>query len=177
MRLLVLFLALIASLFCSQALAEQSGCCAGCGQQCCLKPMCRLVCEKKIEVQVVYDCLCEDFCTLGPSKKCGEVCEPDCCGHTKKRTVWQPTCGHVRHRHVLLKHEVETQVPHYKCVVEYVCDRCCCCEGRLPASEAARLESVAVEQNVAAAGNVPVKNVALPAPEAPSRFWSALFGK
>ena len=26
--------------------------------------------------------------------------------------------------------ECEKEVPHYKCVVEYVCQRCCCCDGR-----------------------------------------------
>src|SRR5688572_33509465 len=77
------------------ATAEEHGCCNGCGQHCCLKPVCRLKCEPKTVVEVVYDCRCEDFCTMGPSQKCGEVCEPDCHGHVKKHTLWKPSCGHV----------------------------------------------------------------------------------
>jgi hypothetical protein len=132
------------------ALAHEPGCCASCQQRCCLKPVCRLVCEPKIEVEVCYDCHCEDFCTMGPSKKCGEVCEPDACGHGhKKRTLWQPSCGHVRHRHVLVRHEIEREVPHYKCVVEYVCDRCCTCDGRVPCEQAGRLQELAAQKNAA----------------------------
>jgi hypothetical protein len=177
--LLVLFVLVTGPLL-SSAIGEEHGCCAGCQQHCCLKPVCRLVCEPKTIVEVVYDCHCEDFCTPGPSKKCGEACEPDCCGNAKKRTLWQPSCGHVRHRHVLVKLEMEREVPHYKCVVEYVCDRCCCQEGRAPCDQASRLGAAAVAMNTAAEKPARVENVndtsaAEPAPR--KLFWPALFGK
>jgi hypothetical protein len=181
MRTRLLELAVLIVSLASFAAAEEHGCCSGCGAQCCLKPVCRLVCEQKSEVEVVYDCHCEDFCTMGPSQKCGHVCEPDCHGHTKTRTLWQPSCGHVRRRHVLVRHEVAKEVPHYKCVVEYVCDRCCCQGGRVPCDEASRLEAAAQEMNAAAdqqAGHGPA--IAPEPPAAPpkrSLLWVVLFGK
>jgi hypothetical protein len=164
-------LILFASSFALSAQAEEQGCCAGCGHHCCLKPVCRLVCEPKTIVEVVYDCQCEDFSTMGPSRKCGEVCEPDCCGHPKTRTLWQPSCGQVRHRHVLIKHEIAKEVHHYKCVVEHVCDRCCCQCGRVPCDEASQLGAAAEEMNAAA------QEASAPQAAAPKRpfFWSALF--
>jgi hypothetical protein len=157
---------------------EEHGCCHGCGNHCRLKPVCRLVCEPKTIVEVVYDCRCEDFCTPGPSKKCGEVCETDCCGHQHKRIVWQPSCGKVRHRHVLLKHECEKQVPHYKCVVEYVCDRCSCCDGRVPCDQASHLSMQAGQMNAAAEKGIAPADSKPPASEARRNLlWPISWGK
>lgn len=160
--------------------AEEIGCCHGCGNnKCHLKPVCRLVCETKKVVEVVYDCECEDFCVPGPSKKCGEVCEKDCCGHDHKRILWQPSCGKVHHRHVLVKHECEKEVPHYKCVVEYVCERCCGCAGRVPCDQAAQLAVQADKLNVAAEKDTKVAVNQQPAP-AESRLkllWPISWGK
>ncbi len=85
--------------------------CDGCG--CCahVRKVCRIVCEWEEVKKVTYGCEREDFCIPGRSKKCGcrEIC----------------TCGQVRTRRKLVKHEEVKRVPKYKCVVEYLCPHCC----------------------------------------------------
>ena len=68
-------------------------------------------CTTKDVVETVYDCECEDFALLGPSKKCHVPCScPDgCCdkgcGH-HDHVVWKPGhCGKPRTRKVLVKYE------------------------------------------------------------------------
>lgn len=146
MRYLIFFLVLLAG---PAALAEPRGCCEGCGQPCCLQPVCRLVCEQKTVREVCYDCRCEDFCVMGPSQKCGHVCETDCYGQSHQRILWKPSCGHVRQRHMLIKQEIAKEVPHYKCVVEYVCSSCCRQGGRLPCDHAGQLNAQAEALNAA----------------------------
>lgn len=85
--------------------------CHQCGSCNHVRKVCRIVCEIEEVKEVVYDCECEDFCIPGPLQKCGcrEVC----------------TCGKVRTRRKLVKHEVIKKVPKHKCVVEYLCSPCC----------------------------------------------------
>lgn len=183
MRYLIVGVLLIACPDAPVALAEQHGCCDGCGQSCCLQPVCRLVCEPKTITEICYDCCCEDFCVMGPSKHCGHVCETDCNGHVHKRIQWQPSCGHVRQRHVLIKQEIVKEVPHYKCVVEYVCPSCCSQCGRQSRDHAGQLNSRAEALNAAAKKLVPAatKNATDPQaefvarPANRSQFWPVLF--
>lgn len=93
--------------------------CEQCGN-CCMKPVCRVVCEMKKVPDIQYKCVCEDFCLPGPSQKCG--CKSI------------PTCGCPRTRVKLVKIEGVKEVPTYKCVVEYICCKCC----QQPAEEPAK---------------------------------------
>jgi hypothetical protein len=86
----------------------------------------------------VYDCKCEDFCVPGKSKKCVEECAADCTSpHGKDcHTVWQPTCGKVHQRTLLIKYPVKKMVPTYRCEVVYMCDTCCGhCTGGAPVEQ------------------------------------------
>ena len=98
--------------------------CPKCG--CCnLKKCCKLVPEVKKVPKTVYDCKCEDFCVPGKSKCLGTKCVKDCDGcHEEK--VWQPNCGCVRTRTVLVKKTEMVEKCGFKCVVETVCTRCGC---------------------------------------------------
>jgi hypothetical protein len=111
----------------SFAEAGDHGSCTSCGCHCGLKPVCRLVCEMKEVTEWCYDCKCEDFCVPGPSKKCGEECQPDCTSpHGKScHTLWQPSCGKAHQRTLLIKYPVKKLVPAYRCEVVHMCDRCC----------------------------------------------------
>jgi hypothetical protein len=94
----------------------------GCRQHC--KKVCRLVCGKKKEIKIEYSCECEDFCVPGRSVKCGEKCECNRLGIKCCHAVLKPVCAEVRTKRVLVKKEVEKEVPDYKWVVEEVCCHC-----------------------------------------------------
>jgi hypothetical protein len=102
-------------------------CCAHCGCQCRLKPVCRIVCDKKEVKETVYECQCEDFCVPGPSKPAGCYCDtdPNCPCHAEQKPIYKPCWCDMFHRKKLTKKEVTKEVPVYKCVVEYVCADCC----------------------------------------------------
>jgi hypothetical protein len=102
-------------------------CCAHCGCHCCLKPVCRIVCETKEVKETVYECACEDFCVPGPSKQVGCYCEtdPNCPCHIEQKPIYKPCWCDMFHRKKLVKKEIVKEVPVYKCVVEYVCADCC----------------------------------------------------
>lgn len=166
------------TLFATRATAEELSCCSGCGCRCCLKPVCRLVCEMKEVKETVYDCKCEDFCVPGPSEHCGKQCECDCQSpHGKScHILWKPTCGKVHSRHILTKHDVVKKVPTYRCEVVYVCDKCCghggCCASVGPQ---ASLPEAAIE------APVPPPSVAPPtakiASPKKSMFLTSIFKK
>jgi hypothetical protein len=94
----------------------------GCQQHC--KKVCRLICGTKKEVKPVYCCECEDFCVPGPSVRCGVQCECNRLGIKCCHAVYKPTCAEVRTKKVLVKKEIEKEVPAYKWVVEEVCCQC-----------------------------------------------------
>jgi hypothetical protein len=94
----------------------------GCQQHC--KKVCRLICGTKTEVKPVYCCECEDFCVPGPSVRCGVKCECNRLGIKCCHATYKPTCAEVRTKKVLVKKEVEKEVPAYKWVVEEVCCQC-----------------------------------------------------
>ena len=94
----------------------------GCKQHC--KKVCRLICGKKKEVKTEYSCECEDFCIPGRSVKCGVKCECNRLGIKCCHAVLKPVCAEVRTKRVLIKKEVEKEVPAYKWVVEEVCCEC-----------------------------------------------------
>lgn len=87
------------------------GCCHHCGCNCHVKKVCKLICEDKKVPEISYDVKCEDICLHGHSHKCG--CE------------WIPTCKRVKTIKKLVKHESTKVVPHYKCIVETYCSKCC----------------------------------------------------
>ncbi len=103
-------------------------CCAHCGchSNCC--KVCRLVPDVKKVPKVTYTCECEDFCVPGRSEHCVTYDE---CGN--KQHCYAPTCGKVRTRTKLVKHETMVEKPGYKCVVESLCGACaanCNCNGK-----------------------------------------------
>ncbi|MBI1247877.1 hypothetical protein GC197_08500 [bacterium] len=121
-----------------QVVVGEPNCCGHCSCQATCQKRTRIVCEMKKVKKKVFDCECEDICTVLPSsmlpdslfgislwgKKhvgCGEVgcsdCAQGCC--TKA-----PVAGHCRTRKILVVKTVTEQVPVYKCVVEYCCDSC-----------------------------------------------------
>ena len=92
-----------------------------------MKPVCRIVCEMKEVKETCYSCKCEDFCVPGKSECVGHHPECDCCGCVKMKPTYKPCwCAHFC-RKKLYKKEIVKLVPHYKCVVEYVCCRGCGC--------------------------------------------------
>jgi hypothetical protein len=70
---------------------------------------------KKV-TKVEYSCECEDFCVPGRGEK---ICQ-DCC----REPAYKPASAEVRTKKKLIKHEVITEEPTYKWVVERVCDEC-----------------------------------------------------
>jgi hypothetical protein len=94
-------------------------CCDHCGCQAACQKVCRVVCETKQVPKITYDCECEDFCVPGPSQ-CATVCDE--CGH--KHNVYTPTCGRLRTRTKMIKHETFEEKVVYKWVVENVCCSC-----------------------------------------------------
>jgi hypothetical protein len=81
------------------------------GQKCQVKKVCRVVCEEKAVKTPKYTVECEDFCVPGRSQKHG-------CAHI-------PTGGCVRTRKTLVKTEEVKKVLSTRCVVAYLCERCC----------------------------------------------------
>lgn len=94
----------------------------GCQQHC--KKVCRLICGTKKEVKPVYCCESEDFCVPGPSVKCGVQCQCNRLGIKCCHAAYKPSCAEVRTKKVLVKKEIEKEVPAYKWVVEEVCCHC-----------------------------------------------------
>ncbi|HUY93008.1 MAG TPA: hypothetical protein VMV10_30035 [Pirellulales bacterium] len=98
--------------------------CDHCGCQRHCKKVCRLVCGKKKEIKIEYECESEDFCLPGRSVKCGQVCERNRLGIKCCHAVLKPVCAQVRTRNVLVKKQSEKEVPDYNWVVEKVCCHC-----------------------------------------------------
>ena len=86
------------------------------------------------------------FLHPGRSDRCVTYDE---CG--KRQEVFTPTCGCVRTRKKLVKHEKVTEVPTCKCVVENMCDAC----SKKCAAQNAALRSSEL------AGNIPVESPAV----------------
>lgn len=118
-------------------------CCDHCGCQSDCYKVCRPVCEIKKVPKVTYGCECEDFCV--PGKSCRSVVCDEC---GNKKHVYTPTCGEVRTRTRLVKHENMVDKVTYKWVVETVC---CGCRERCVAAEKAGqpLEPAVTAQTVA----------------------------
>jgi hypothetical protein len=78
----------------------------------------------------------------------------------------------------LIKYEVPKEVPHYECVVEYVCDHCCNQCGRVPCDQAARVGAAAEQLNASAdAGGAAPQVAEAEKPAKRQLFWPALFGR
>lgn len=118
---MVLALALAATASAGEASQRYCGHC-GCQRHC--KKVCRLICGTKKETKTEYECQCEDICIPGRSVKCGEKCECNRLGIKCCHAVLKPVCGKVRTKRVLVKKQVEKEVPDYKWVVEKVCCHC-----------------------------------------------------
>jgi hypothetical protein len=78
-----------------------------------------VVCETKKVPKTEYSCECEEFCVPGKSIRTTECDE---CGH--KQHVYTPTCGKLRTRTKLVKHETFVEKKSYKWVVENLCCDC-----------------------------------------------------
>lgn len=120
-RAVISLLTLTALAVAPWATAGHPSSCHRCGNCCEVKKVCRAVCEYKEVKETRYDVVCEDYCLPGPS--CCETCQSPCggCNHQ----VWHTSCGKVRTRKKLVKIEETKKVPVTKCVVEYLCTRCC----------------------------------------------------
>lgn len=102
----------------------EAPCCAHCGCHCNLVKVCKLVPDVKKETVFEYSVECEDFCVPGRSICCGKQCVQDgCTCHVEP--ILKPTCGRVHTRSKLVKKPVTKEKNGYKCVVEYVCAKCC----------------------------------------------------
>lgn len=99
-----------------------AGDCSRCGQACCARKVCRVVCEMKEVKETKYSIECEDFCVPGPSCCRTKACTR--CGGKSCDDCQIPTCGPVRTRKKLVKTEVTKKVPTYKCVVVDLCPQC-----------------------------------------------------
>ncbi|HEX3657716.1 MAG TPA: hypothetical protein VHV55_18145 [Pirellulales bacterium] len=116
--------------------------CNQCG--CGVKKVCRLKCEMKDVTTYRYESKCEDFCLPGPSKCCGSKWVCDCeslCGRHKEH-MWQPRCGHMCHRKVLVKIPVTKKVPAYTCEVVCLCGSCGCAQVDEEATAEARARQI-----------------------------------
>ncbi|HEY5311157.1 MAG TPA: hypothetical protein VIK18_01515 [Pirellulales bacterium] len=126
-----------------QALAANpAGCCDQCG--CGVKKVCRLKCDMKTVTKYEYRGKCEDFCLPGPSKCCGWKWVCDCqslCGRHKEH-LWQPSCGKMCTRKLLVKIPVSKQVPSYTCEVVSICGRCGCARVDEAATAEARAKQI-----------------------------------
>jgi hypothetical protein len=112
--------------------AAWADCCEHCGCESPCRKVCRLVCETEKVPKTTYDCACEEFCVPGPSKRT-TVC--DACGN--KHQVYTPTCGKLRTRTKLVKHETFEEKIVYKWVVEDVCCQCAAQVGEGGAADGA----------------------------------------
>jgi len=129
-------LLVIASYVGSTAAWACDGCCQ-CGNNCGVRKVCRLVCEKKKIETVCYGCECEDYCLpnkacrgcLNSEAVCTGDCDKDCCAQGPLCCLewfdWSPTCAKMFHRKKLTKYIVVKEVPSYKWKVEEVCNNCC----------------------------------------------------
>jgi hypothetical protein len=148
MKTLVCCAVIVLVISCGGALAGD--CCQHCGCQCECNKVCRLVPDTKKVPKVTYSCECEDFCVPGPSQHCVVRDECGC-----KKHVYTPTCGCVRTRTKLVKHEEMKTVQTHKCVVEYLCPACaakCPCD---PAAAAAMSEQGTQQTSWLASLNLP----------------------
>jgi hypothetical protein len=107
---------------------DGAGGCPQCG--CCnVTKVCKIV---PVTIQVpktCYACKCGDTCVPGKSTCVGTECVKDCDGHTCQQKVYEPCCGKVYKTVTPEKTTTMIQKNSYKCVVEYICDKCGCCCG------------------------------------------------
>jgi hypothetical protein len=142
MRTFVIVSVIALTTMTSQAQAGNHGCCNQCG--CGVKKVCRLKCEMRPATTYRYEAKCEDFCLPGPSKCCGTkwVCDCQSLLGKHKEHIWQPSCGCVRHRKLLVKVPVTKQVPVYTCEVVDLCGRCGCAQVDEAATAEARARQI-----------------------------------
>jgi len=104
------------------------GSCPHCG--CGVTKVCRIVPVVTKVPKVEYACKCGDICVPGKSRCVGTECVTDCNGCTINQKVYEPNCGKVYATVTPQKTTTMIEKCTYKCVVEYVCDKCGCnCGG------------------------------------------------
>jgi hypothetical protein len=138
------------------------------------------VCETKKVPKITYDCECEEFCVPGPSQCC-TVCDE--CGHQRK--VYTPTCGKLRSRTKMVKHETFEEQVVYKWVVESVCCSCAQTAGAgsteatqlaaKSAPSAGKVERTALQAHLAKVQTPPLDAQASPAERPPTFDLRRLF--
>lgn len=111
--------------------ASGLSCCSRCGRQCSCNKVCRVVCVVQEVKKTVWAVQCKEFCVGMPrlcaGKDCGDSASCGACDHCAAGQPCQapPKCGPVRTKKELVRKEVSTKVPVYKCVVQNLCDTCC----------------------------------------------------
>lgn len=165
---------------------HNSACCNQCG--CGVRKVCRMKCEMKDVTTYRYCAKCEDFCLPGPSKCCGSKLVCDCqalCG-VKKQHLWQPTCGHMCHKKMLVKIPVTKKVPVYTCEVVCICNGCGCAQVDEAATAEARAnqimpvsaeEPLVLEDNTQPASADDQASVADTAPVKQASLMERVFGR
>ncbi|HEX4130825.1 MAG TPA: hypothetical protein VHZ24_12350 [Pirellulales bacterium] len=157
---------------------QHHSCCPQCGCHK-LKKVCHLVPEVKKVARTEYSTKCEDFCIPGRSEPCGTRCVNDGCGGCHEEKIWQPTCGCVRTRTLLVKKVTVEEKPGFKCVVEAYCCHCgcnCAAAGK-GADGQASAEPAATENNAPAAAAVQAAgDSAGTQPPAQTVYWPLQIG-
>ena len=105
------------------------GNCPRCGSG--VTKVCRIVPVITKVPKVEYSCKCGDICVPGKSRCVGTECVTDCNGCTINQKVYEPNCGRVYTTVTPEKKTTMVDKCSYKCVVEYVCEKCGCgCGGQ-----------------------------------------------
>ena len=101
------------------------GRCDRCGSGCCVVKVCAPRCTTKEITKVSWQTECEDFCVPGRSRRCPDPCGRHACP-CRGGGTWEPGCGSVRSREVLVKKTTKES----KATVEWkVEERCGTCRG------------------------------------------------
>lgn len=101
------------------------GRCDRCGSGCCVVKVCAPRCSEKEITKISWETACEDFCVPGRSRRCPDPCGRHACP-CRGGGAWEPGCGSVRSREVLVKKTTKESKPTVEWKVE---ERCGACRG------------------------------------------------
>jgi len=101
------------------------GRCDRCGSGCCVVKVCAPRCTEKEITKISWETECEDFCVPGRSRRCPDPCGRHACP-CRGGGTWEPGCGSVRSREVLVKKTTKESKPTVEWKVE---ERCGACRG------------------------------------------------
>ncbi|MFM7078061.1 MAG: hypothetical protein ACKO3G_18615 [Planctomycetaceae bacterium] len=101
------------------------GRCDRCGSRCCVVKVCAPRCTEQEITKISWETECEDFCVPGRSRRCPDACGKQTC-LCRGGATWEPGCGSVRSREVLVKKTTKESKPTVEWQVE---ERCGACRG------------------------------------------------